>query len=97
VTEAIAFGHNYVGCEHLLLGLVTEPDGTAGEVLRELGAEPPLTRRAVSAALAGYVHLRAQTSAADPAAGMVAAVSRQLQPLIACIEWLEQRLGPENP
>ncbi|MEU6726216.1 Clp protease N-terminal domain-containing protein [Nonomuraea wenchangensis] len=70
VTEAIALGHNYVGCEHLLLGLVAEPDGTAGQVLRALGAEPRLTRRAVSAALAGYVHLRANTQqAAAPAPG----------------------------
>ena len=61
VTEATAFGHNYVGCEHLLLGLIAEPDGTAGQILRSLGAELRLTRRAVAAALAGYVHLRAQT------------------------------------
>ncbi|GII75312.1 hypothetical protein Sru01_02940 [Sphaerisporangium rufum] len=66
VTEATALGHNYVGCEHLLLGLVAEPDGRAGHVLRALGAEPRLTRRAVAAALAGYVHLRAQTAAATP-------------------------------
>ncbi|MEV1175650.1 Clp protease N-terminal domain-containing protein, partial [Nonomuraea sp. NPDC049784] len=31
VTEATSLGHNYVGCEHLLLGLVAEPDGTAGQ------------------------------------------------------------------
>jgi ATP-dependent Clp protease ATP-binding subunit ClpA len=62
VTEAMALGHNYTGCEHVLLGLVTEPDGTAGQVLRTLGAEPPMTRRAVSAALAGYVHLRAEAA-----------------------------------
>jgi ATP-dependent Clp protease ATP-binding subunit ClpC len=62
VTEAMALGHNYTGCEHVLLGLVTEPDGTAGQVLRALGAEPPMTRRAVAAALAGYVHLRAEAA-----------------------------------
>jgi ATP-dependent Clp protease ATP-binding subunit ClpC len=61
VTEAQSLGHNYIGCEHLLLGLVAEPDGTAGQVLRTRGAEARLTRRAVVAALAGYVHLRAQT------------------------------------
>ncbi|GGK85053.1 hypothetical protein Sme01_29660 [Sphaerisporangium melleum] len=104
VTEATALGHNYVGCEHLLLGFVAEPDGAAGQVLRALGAEPRLTRRAVNAALAGYVHLRAQTSAqtpvqgaagapADPMQALAAAVSRQLQPLIARIERLERRAG----
>ncbi|MEV5755141.1 Clp protease N-terminal domain-containing protein [Actinoallomurus sp. NPDC052308] len=93
VTEATALGHNYVGCEHLLLGLVAEPEGTAGRVLRSLGADPRLTRRAVTAALAGYVHLRAQTSAADPAQALAAAVQRQLQPLVARIERLEERFG----
>src|SRR6185369_3066570 len=66
VTEATGLGHNYVGCEHLLLGLVAEPDGTAGQVLRSLGAELRLTRRAVVAALAGYVHLRAQAAQSPP-------------------------------
>src|SRR5690606_36907253 len=71
VTEAIALGHNYIGCEHLLIGLASEPDGTAGRVLRALGAEPRPVRRAVTAALAGYVHLRAQSgpaTTAEPAA-----------------------------
>ncbi|WP_328473874.1 ATP-dependent Clp protease ATP-binding subunit [Actinoplanes sp. NBC_00393] len=95
VTEATSLGHNYVGCEHLLLGLIGEPDGVAGQVLRGLGAEARLTRRAVSAALAGYVHLRANT-AAQPAApstqALVAALQEQLKPLIARIERLEHNL-----
>lgn len=69
VTEATSLGHNYVGCEHLLLGLIAEPDGGAGQILRSLGAEYRLARRAVSAALAGYVHLRAQTQPGSAAAG----------------------------
>ncbi|GII67261.1 hypothetical protein Skr01_73460 [Sphaerisporangium krabiense] len=80
VTEATSFGHNYVGCEHLLLGLVAEPDGTAGQVLRELGAEPRLTRRAVTAALAGYVHLRAQTSGAGPQPSAAPAAGASARP-----------------
>jgi ATP-dependent Clp protease ATP-binding subunit ClpA len=95
VTEATSLGHNYVGCEHLLLGLIGEPDGAAGQVLRGLGAEARLTRRAVSAALAGYVHLRANTAAQPAAPGtqaLVAALQEQLKPLIARIERLEQNL-----
>ncbi|GAA3285460.1 ATP-dependent Clp protease ATP-binding subunit [Dactylosporangium vinaceum] len=79
VTEATALGHNYVGCEHLLLGLVAEPDGVAGQALRSLGAELRLTRRAVTAALAGYVHLQAQAAPS-------------LDALLARIERLEERL-----
>jgi ATP-dependent Clp protease ATP-binding subunit ClpA len=65
VTEATSLGHNYIGCEHRLLGLVAEPDGIAGQVLRALGADPRLVRRAVTAALAGYVHLRPKASKVD--------------------------------
>ena len=84
-----------MGCEHLLLGLVTEPDGTAGQVLRALGAEPRLVRRSVSPALAGYIHLRAQApgvAAADPTQALAAAVHQQLQPIVARLESLERRL-----
>ncbi|MFI7446343.1 Clp protease N-terminal domain-containing protein [Nonomuraea sp. NPDC049714] len=101
VTESTSLGHNYVGCEHLLLGLVAEPDGTAGQVLRGLGADPRLARRAVVAALAGYVHLRGQAQqAAQPAdvAQLLATTVRdQLQPLLQRIALLEERagLGPE--
>jgi ATP-dependent Clp protease ATP-binding subunit ClpC len=96
VAEASGFGHNYVGCEHLLLGMVGETDGAAGKILRSLGADPRLTRRAVSAALAGYVHLNAQKQAAaeSDAASLAAAVRREVQPLIARIERLEAHLGP---
>ncbi len=109
VTEAHALGHNYIGCEHLLLGLVAEPDGIGGQVLRDRGAEPRLTRRAVVAALAGYVHLRAQAqdastsqtapqaasqAASQGAAQAVAAVVRQeIGPLLRRIERLEQHAG----
>jgi ATP-dependent Clp protease ATP-binding subunit ClpA len=37
--EPDRFNHNYVGTEHLLLAMLTEPGGIAGEVLRELGVE----------------------------------------------------------
>ncbi|MEN3536923.1 Clp protease N-terminal domain-containing protein [Microbispora sp. ZYX-F-249] len=107
VTEAHALGHNYIGCEHLLLGLVAEPDGAAGQVLRARGAEPRLTRRAVSAALAGYVHLRAQGQGASQntsqdlpqnAAQIVAAVVRQeIAPLLRRVERLEQHAGVSGP
>jgi ATP-dependent Clp protease ATP-binding subunit ClpC len=92
VTEAATLGHNYVGCEHLLLGLVGEPDGAAGQVLRALGADARLTRRAVAAALAGYVHLRAQSPAADPAQALAAALQQHLAPLAERLERLEQRV-----
>jgi ATP-dependent Clp protease ATP-binding subunit ClpC len=38
--EAERLSHNYIGTEHLLLGIVKEESGIAGRVLRELGAKP---------------------------------------------------------
>lgn len=87
VAEATALGHNYVGCEHLLIGLAAEPDGAAGRLLREAGADARTVRRAVTAALAGYSHLRAQ--AAPKPDALLAAVRAELAPLVERIERLE--------
>ena len=45
--EAQRFNHNYIGTEHLLLGLVREGDGVAAKVLANLGIELPKVRSAV--------------------------------------------------
>lgn len=55
---AIELGHNYLGCEHLVLGLAAETDGVAGRSLRDLGADPAAARKALTSVLAGYVHSR---------------------------------------
>ena len=47
--EAERLHHNYIGTEHLLLGLIREEGGVAGRVLRELGLEPTGSRRWLSA------------------------------------------------
>ena len=45
--EAKRFNHNYIGTEHLLLGLVAEGQGIAGRVLRNLGVDLPRMREAL--------------------------------------------------
>ncbi len=45
--EAQRFNHNYIGTEHILLGLVRETDGVAARVLSSLGVELPKVRSAV--------------------------------------------------
>jgi ATP-dependent Clp protease ATP-binding subunit ClpC len=92
VGEAIGFGHNYVGCEHLLVSLAAEPDGKAGDLLRSRGADARATRRTVAAAIAGYAHLRSST-AAPSTAGLLAAVRAEIAPLIERVERLESRLS----
>jgi ATP-dependent Clp protease ATP-binding subunit ClpC len=56
--ESIGMLHNYIGCEHLLLGLLGTEKGLASEVLRRMGVELVTTRRAVTTALTGFVHAR---------------------------------------
>ena len=50
--EALQLGHNYIGTEHMLLGLVREGEGVAVQVLRSLGADAPAVRETVLEMLA---------------------------------------------
>jgi ATP-dependent Clp protease ATP-binding subunit ClpA len=52
--EAKQLGHNYVGTEHILLGLVREGEGVAAQVLVELGADLSRVRQQVIQVLSGY-------------------------------------------
>jgi ATP-dependent Clp protease ATP-binding subunit ClpC len=52
--EALAMGHNYVGTEHILLGLLREGDGVAAQVLVRLGADLNRVRQQVIQLLAGH-------------------------------------------
>ncbi|MCX5999464.1 MAG: NDP-hexose 4-ketoreductase, partial [Chloroflexi bacterium] len=45
--EAQRFNHNYIGTEHILLGLVREGEGVAAKVLTNLGADLNKVRAAV--------------------------------------------------
>jgi ATP-dependent Clp protease ATP-binding subunit ClpA len=51
--EALQLGHNYIGTEHILLGLLREGEGVAARVLAQLGAELDRTREQVSEQLQG--------------------------------------------
>ncbi len=52
--EAIQLGHNYIGTEHILLGLLREGDGVAAQVLVKLGADLNRVRQQVIRLLHGY-------------------------------------------
>jgi ATP-dependent Clp protease ATP-binding subunit ClpC len=52
--EALQLGHNYIGTEHILLGLVREGEGVATHILSGLGADPPTVRTQVMRSLGGY-------------------------------------------
>src|SRR5512140_1963660 len=52
--EALQLGHNYIGTEHILLGLIREGDGVAAQVLVKLGADLNKVRQQVIQLLHGY-------------------------------------------
>ncbi len=52
--EALQLGHNYIGTEHMLLGLVREGEGVAAQVLVNLGADLSRVRQQVITLLSGY-------------------------------------------
>jgi len=52
--EALQLGHNYIGTEHILLGLIREGEGVAAKVLENLGADLESVRREVSELLTGF-------------------------------------------
>ena len=45
--EALQLGHNYIGTEHILLGLIREGEGVAAQVLVKLGADLNRVRQQV--------------------------------------------------
>jgi ATP-dependent Clp protease ATP-binding subunit ClpC len=51
--EALQLGHNYIGTEHILLGLIREGEGVAAQVLQQLGAELHKVRQTVIQLLSG--------------------------------------------
>ncbi len=51
--EALRLGHDYIGTEHLLLGLIREGDGMAIKILKELGLDTAAVRRSVEDAVRG--------------------------------------------
>ena len=66
--EALQLGHNYIGTEHILLGLIREGEGVAAQVLVKLGADLGRVRQQVIHLLSGY-------EGKDPS-GMVAGPSQ---------------------
>jgi ATP-dependent Clp protease ATP-binding subunit ClpA len=94
--EAKALGHNYIGTEHILLGLIREGSGVAARVLVKLGADLNRARQQVVRLLHGY-HGEDVTGEGPPlpddALTRVALLDRRL----AAIEhWVGLRADPDD-
>ncbi|MGQ2912686.1 ATP-dependent Clp protease ATP-binding subunit [Aeromicrobium sp.] len=62
--EALQLGHNYIGTEHILLGLIREGEGVAAQVLVKLGADLNRVRQQVIQLVSGFQGKEAETSGA---------------------------------
>jgi len=67
--EALQLGHNYIGTEHILLGLIREGEGVAAQVLVKLGADLSRVRQQVIQLLSGYSGPGQQEKAGATAGG----------------------------
>jgi ATP-dependent Clp protease ATP-binding subunit ClpC len=85
--ESLQLGHNYIGTEHILLGLIREGDGVAAQVLVKLGADLNRVRQQVIQLLHGY-----QGTGPAAAGAGVADLADQLTSLAARLAVVEQRL-----
>jgi len=63
--ESLQLGHNYIGTEHILLGLLREGDGVAAQVLVRLGADLKRVREQVIQMLHGYQGQDAGSAGSD--------------------------------
>jgi hypothetical protein len=80
---SIDLGHNYLGCEHLLLGLLADQDCGAAQVLEGVGVDWTNARRAVTTAIAGFALARESSVAGD---------ARKLDDIIRRLDAVERRL-----
>jgi len=67
--EALQLGHNYIGTEHILLGLIREGEGVAAQVLVKLGAELTKVRQTVIQLLSGVQGEEGSGSGSHPGGG----------------------------
>ncbi|GAA4260690.1 ATP-dependent Clp protease ATP-binding subunit [Dietzia aurantiaca] len=67
--EALQLGHNYIGTEHILLGLIREGEGVAAQVLVKLGADLTRVRQQVIQLLSGYQGKEAEATGTPAGTG----------------------------
>jgi ATP-dependent Clp protease ATP-binding subunit ClpA len=94
--EAQQLGHNYIGTEHLLLGLIREGEGVAAQVLAKLGADLDRVRQQVIQLL--HAHQSTEPASSGAALGMRRGlgpldVPARVNALESRLAAIEQRLG----
>ncbi len=92
--ESLQLGHNYIGTEHILLGLIREGDGVAAQVLVTLGADLNRVRQQAIQLLHGHsAEEPAPTRPAERELRLLPAVKTHLEALEQRLTAIEQRVG----
>ena len=92
--ESLQLGHNYIGTEHILLGLIREGDGVAAQVLVKLGADLNRVRQQVIQLLHGYQGQEPRSGRRPPEEGAaVTEVQARLDVVEGRLAAVEQRVG----
>jgi ATP-dependent Clp protease ATP-binding subunit ClpC len=90
--EALSLGNNWIGTEHLLLGLARENEGVAARILLDFGADAEKIRNAVIEALSGARPPRPRPRARQPKR-MVEELALELHPLEVGIQSIRTELA----
>jgi ATP-dependent Clp protease ATP-binding subunit ClpC len=96
--EALQLSHNYIGTEHILLGLIREGQGVAGKVLATLGGDLSRVRdKVVELAPAGTGEARAQTGSLHVVGSSVqlGEIMNRLETIARRLAAIERHLGIE--
>jgi len=91
--EARQLGHNYIGTEHILLGLIREGEGVAAQVLVRLGADLNRVRQQVIQLLHGYQGKEAEAAGVGPPGRAGPQDRRLVSQLLDRVAAMESRLS----
>ena len=92
--EALQLGHNYIGTEHILLGLIREGEGVAAQVLVKLGADLNRVRQQVIQLLHGYQGKEAESAPGGPRQReLLSRLAARLNALDSRLSAIEHRVG----
>jgi ATP-dependent Clp protease ATP-binding subunit ClpC len=95
--EALQLGHDYIGTEHILLGLIREGEGVAARVLANLGADLNLVRQQVVQLLHSHqMEGQERLSSARPAGSsgrLELIVNRRTEAIISRLDAIDARLA----
>jgi Clp amino terminal domain, pathogenicity island component len=92
--EARMLNHNYIGTEHILLGLISEGEGVAAQVLVRLGADLNRVRQQVIQLLHGYQGKEVAAAGAGPRQlGLATDMLNRINAIESRLSELEFRVG----